>query len=215
MDILHVIALPLQPLVEKRAIGLEVLGIARIDDLEIAVRIRQADCIQFLAHIILATDNQRLAQSGSRIGHRRAQDTHIIPFCKYHPRLRFLRAIEQPVQHAGRGIKPGAQIGLILFKIHNRFARNSGINPRLRNGGWNCIDQARVEGRRNDVVPPKGQFAPIGHRNLVGDILARELGKSLRTGNFHGIIDGPCPNIQRPSEEIGETKHVIDLIWVI
>ena len=55
----------------------------------------------------------------------------------------------------------------------------------------------------------------IGRCHFVRHILPRQFGQRIGGGNFHFVIDGPRPHVQRPPENIGESQNVVDLIGIV
>ena len=77
------------------------------------------------------------------------------------------------------------------------------------------MDQAGIEWRGNNVIPPERQRLSISNRNFIRHIFAREIGKRVRTSDLHLIVDRARVNIQRTSEQIREPQHVVHLIGII
>src|SRR5256885_17005021 len=80
----------------------------------------------------------------------------------------------------------------------------------------NSADQPGIERYRNDVVGAIGWArAAIGDRDLVGDVLAGELGQRVRSGNLHLLIDSARGDVERAAEDVGETEHIVDLVGIV
>ena len=77
------------------------------------------------------------------------------------------------------------------------------------------MDQTRVKRRWDDIIPPKRQFATIGHGNFVRNIFAGQFRQRVRTGNLHFIVDGAGVDVQGTAEQIGKAKHVVDLVRIV
>ncbi len=55
----------------------------------------------------------------------------------------------------------------------------------------------------------------IGSGHLVRHIFLGQAGERSGAGNLHFLIDGPGAYVERAAENIGKTKHIIDLIGII
>ena len=51
--------------------------------------------------------------------------------------------------------------------------------------------------------------------DLVGDVLARELGQSLGRGDLHRVVDRAGTNVQRAAEDVGEAEDVVHLVGIV
>ena len=80
----------------------------------------------------------------------------------------------------------GKLSALLFIVTGKRYMDNRApmpVHPCPRNCGRNTMDQARIERCRYDIVTPKGQFATIGHRDLIWNILAGQFSQCLCTSN--------------------------------
>ena len=115
-----------------------------------------------------------------------------------------------------RRVLPRTQAGAIGLHIRNRLLRDARIHRRLGNGGGNNFHKARVERRRNDIIPAKFVHeAAISRRDLFGHSFARQLRQRMCGGNLHRLVDGGRPHIQRAAEQERETQDIVDLIGEI
>ena len=86
----------------------------------------------------------------------------------------------------------------------------------LATAGGIDVDQARIERHRDDVVAPEARpRALIGGGDLVGHVLARQLGQRLRGGDLHLHVDGRRAHVERAAEDVGEAEDVVDLVRIV
>ena len=85
----------------------------------------------------------------------------------------------------------------------------------LATAGGTSRDQPRIERHRDDVVGPEFRPRPVGGGDLVGHVLARELGERLRGGDLHLHVDGGGAHVERAAEDVGEAEHVVDLVRIV
>ena len=115
-----------------------------------------------------------------------------------------------------RRVLPRAQAGAIGLHIRNRLLRDARIHRGLGNGGGNNFHKARVERRRDDIIPAKFVHqATISRRDLFGHSFARQLRQRMCGGNLHRLVDGGCPHIQRTAKQEREAQDIVDLIGKI
>ena len=78
------------------------------------------------------------------------------------------------------------------------------------------VDQARIERHRDDVFAPEARpRALIGGGDLVGHVLAGELGQRLGGGDLHLHVDRRRPHVERAAEDVGEAEDVVDLVRIV
>ena len=82
--------------------------------------------------------------------------------------------------------------------------------------GGHDRNKARIERHGNQIVTTKTRArALIGARDIVGHILARELGQGAHRGDLHFHIDRLGAHIERAAEDVGKAEDVIDLVRII
>ena len=114
------------------------------------------------------------------------------------------------------GIEAARQRAAVLRHVGDRLARHAGIHRRLRHRRRHRRDQARIERHRHDVFRPVAQpAAGIGAVDLVGHVLARQLGQRLGGGDLHLLVDGAGAHVERAAEDVGEAQHVVDLVGIV
>ena len=213
--VLAVHPLALQAGIERLVIGAQMRGLGGAHHLDLGHRVGEAGGGQLLGHVAVAAHDQRPAEAAALPGHGGAQDARVVALGEDHPRLAAPGAGVDRLHHRRRGVHALAQRLLIGLHVDDRAAGDAGVHPGLGDGGRDDVDQPRVEGRRDDVVAPEGQLAAIGHRHLVGHVLAREPRQRLGAGDLHLVVDRAGMDVQRPAEEIGEPQHVVDLVGII
>ena len=103
-----------------------------------------------------------------------------------------------------------------FFEVEDRLACDARIHCRARHRHRHRRYQAWVEGHGDDVVRAEARpVALIGGRDVVGHVLARQLGQRMGGGDLHVLVDGGCPHIQRAAEDVGEAEHVVDLVGIV
>ena len=129
--------------------------------------------------------------------------------------MRFI-AVHDRLHHAGDRVAPRGKLGAIGFHVDDGLARDARIHRRLRDRRGNDGDQARIEGRRDQIFAAEARpRALIGARHIVRHVLARKLGQRVHGGDLHFHIDGFRSHIERAAKNIGKTKHIIDLVRII
>ena len=95
-------------------------------------------------------------------------------------------------------------------------AGHSGVDGGLGYGHRDTGDQARVEGLGNQVFAAEGDVVVIvccgddvGHR-LLG-----QRGERFYGGYLHRVVDLGRANVERSSEDVGETEQVVHLVGVV
>ena len=128
---------------------------------------------------VLAADQDRGAEVLVDEGERRADDLLLLPFREHHALRELSHPLEDAVQRAGDRVAPGRELGLVGPDVDDRAPRDARVHGGLRHGGRHRVDQARVEGDGDDVVPPEaGPRALVGRRDLVRHVLAGEIGRA-------------------------------------
>ena len=73
-----------------------------------------------------------------------------------------------------------------------------------------------IERHGDDVFAAEAQpRAAIGERDLVGHVLARQFGQSVRGGDLHLHVDGLGAHVERAAEDVGKAEDVVDLVGII
>lgn len=86
----------------------------------------------------------------------------------------------------------------------------------LGNCWWNGMDQLGIEGYWDDVLGIEFWLVVvISSGDFVGDFFVCEFGQGLCVGNFYGVVDSGCVNVQCVLEDIGEIEYVVDLVGII
>ena len=208
-------ALPLQALVEERLVGLEMLGVGGVDHLQLAHRIGHAGGFQLGLHVRFAAHHDRLAEAVALIGHRGAQRADVVTLGEDHRRLGLPGARVQPLQHRGGRVHPRLQAQLVAFHVDDRPPRHPGRHADLRHRRRDPPDQPRIERGRDDVVAAEFQLPAIGDLDLVGHVLARQLGQRPGAGDLHLVVDRARVDVQRAAEQVGKAQHVVDLVRIV
>ena len=165
--------------------------------------------------MLAAADNDRLAKSGALERHGCANDALIVAFSEHNAGLLLTRTRVDGLQNGRSRVEAFLQRLFIGFQIDNRAPRNAGIHTGTGHGGRNCIDQARIKRRRDDVIRTKCQLAPIGHCHFVGNVSTRQCGQRLSAGDFHFVVDRAGMDVKRTAEQVGKAEDVVHLIWII
>ena len=215
---LHVameITIALQPLVDEVGVG-RVLGRQpRIVDLH-ARLVLDAERLHGLAHLLLAADQDRRAVAVVAEHHGGADRALFLALGEDDALRVGLHLLEQALQEMTGRIEAAGQAALVLRHIGDVFLGDAGIHRRLRDGGRDLDDQARIERHRHDVVGSVAQAAAgIGAIDLVGHVLARELGQRLGGGDLHLLVDRRGAHVESAAEDVGESQHVVDLVGIV
>ena len=110
---------------------------------------------------------------------------------------------------ADSSIRIGVEVGDLL-------PGDAGLHRRFRHRRRDAGDQARIEGRGNDVFRAIDRArAAIGGGHFVGHVLARQGGDGFGGGDLHRFIDGGGAHIQRAAEDIGKAQHIVDLVGIV
>jgi hypothetical protein len=120
------------------------------------------------------------------------------------------------LQEAGGGIQALGQAGAVGVHVGDRLAGHAGVHGRLGDERRHVPDQARVEGRGDDVLRAELQLAAvIGGGDLVGHVLAGQHGQGVGAGDLHLVIDAAGPHVQGAAEDVGEAQDVVDLVGIV
>ena len=208
------IALPLQPLVQEGRIG----GIAprqpRVEDLD-ALGQLDAGVLRGLAHALLAADELRGAEPLLHEIRGRANDLLLLAFREHHALGLAPEPLEHPREHAGDRIESHAQLVTVAVHVDDRFARHPGIHRGAGDRQRHRRDQPGIERHRNDVFRPVFRARAVGGGDLVGHVLARQLGQRSRGRDLHLHVDAGRLDVERAAEDIGKAQHVVDLVRVV
>ena len=168
-----------------------------------------------LAHAVLAADQQRRAEPLLHEARGGADHLLLLALGEHHA----LRPPPQPLvdalQHAGDRIAARAQLRAIGVHVDDRLARDAGVHRGLGDRRRHERDQARIERHRDDVVGPVFRPRAIGGGDLVGHVLARELGERVGGGDLHLHVDGGRAHVERAAEDVGKAEHVVDLVRIV
>jgi len=106
-----------------------------------------------------------------------------------------------------------AEASPIGVKILDGAARHATFHRRLNDSDWHPLKEARIKGLRNDVVRAKLQrLTVISLRHLFRGLLLGEVDQTIRTGNFHFVVNRGRTAVERAAKKEGETQYVVDLI---
>ena len=104
----------------------------------------------------------------------------------------------------------------VSFEVGNRVAGDSAFGSGLCHGRWNGGEQSAVERFGQDVVGTEFHvFLAVELADGCGHRFACEGRDGMGCGELHGFVDGRCPAIERSTEDIGESKNIIDLVGVV
>ena len=208
--------LALQPVIEKLRIGHIAMRERRIADFNaLVLKVNAGQCCN-LGNAVFTAHQNGAAIALIDKGHGGADDLFLLALGKNHALGVASHPLDNALQCARYGVSPRRKLRLIGGKINNRLFRHAAVHRSSRHRHRNHMDQARVEGHWDDIVPAKPWArALIGSRHLVGDIFARQSCQRQSCRNFHLHIDRGGAHIQRPAENIGKAQHIIDLIGII
>ena len=90
------------------------------------------------------------------------------------------------------------------------------IGSGLGHSGRDAQNQARVKRCGDQVVPAKRQlFARIGAGHFFADVGLGQIGDLAHAGQLHGLGDLGGATVQGAPKDVGEAKHVVDLVRVV
>ena len=90
------------------------------------------------------------------------------------------------------------------------------IHRRLGDRGRDDLHQPRIERRRDDVIGAEAvRLAAIGRGDLLGHLLAGELGERVGGGDLHLLVDRRRAHVERAAEDEGEAEDVVDLVRIV
>ena len=211
-------ALPLQALVEELGVD----GVAARQPRRWRSRCRPGRSMSMPAAAavsrdpVLAADQDRGAEVLVDEGERRADDLLLLAFREHHALREAAHPLEDAVERAGDRVAPGRELRPVGPHVDDRAPGDARVHGGLRHRRRDRVDQARVEGDGDDVVPAEaGPRALVGRRDLVRHVLAGELGQGLRRRDLHLHVDGGGAHVERPAEDVGEAEHVVDLVRVV
>ena len=209
------VALALQARVEVLGVlvpALVAAGVVRLD----RIGELQARRGEGLSDVPLAADQDGLPEPQVEEGVGGARNLRLLALgeddalgCVAH----LLDDVGKPACHR---VEPAGELGRIPVHVDDRAARHAGLHGRLGDGEGHAADEPRVERRGDDVVGPVFHLpAQEGDGDLVGHLLARQLGERVGGGDLHGLVDGGGLHVQRAAEDEGKAQHVVDLVRII
>ena len=107
---------------------------------------------------------------------------------------------------------------LLAVGVHvvDRTRGDARVGCGLSYGRRDAHDQARIEGRGDQVVRSEHQFlAGIGVGHLFADVGLGQVGNLAHAGQLHLLGDLGCAAVERATEDVGETQDVVDLVRVV
>ncbi len=123
--------------------------------------------------------------------------------------------LEEGLQARHRRIEAGRQLVAVGRPVGDRLAGDARINGRLGNGLRYGDDQTRIERRRNDVIGAVAKLLVVSRIDLVGNVLAGQIGQGAGGGQLHVVVDGAGPDVQGTPEDVGEAENVVDLVRIV
>jgi hypothetical protein len=94
--------------------------------------------------------------------------------------------------------------------------RHARVHRGLGDSDGNRRDQARIKRHRDDVLRAEaGADALVSRGDIIGHILAGEIGQRLGGGDLHVVVDGRCPHVERAAEDVGKAQDIVDLVGII
>ena len=104
----------------------------------------------------------------------------------------------------------------VAVHVDDRLARHARIHRGLGDRRRDVAHQARIERRGDDVFGPERRPATVeGGCDLIGHLLARQIGQRLGGGDLHRLVDGRGLHVERAAEDEGEAEHIVDLVGVV
>ena len=105
---------------------------------------------------------------------------------------------------------------LVAFPVGDRCAGYTAFHSSLGYGCTHLCDKAWVYRFWNEVFRTEGQVVDVV--NIVHHIWNRllgQIGDGMYGSHLHLLVDGTCVNIERTTEDVWESDHVVDLVWII
>src|SRR5262249_17575567 len=106
---------------------------------------------------------------------------------------------------------------LLTIGVHidDRTSRDSRIGRGPGHRRRDYLDQTRVERFWDEVVAAKAKtLALVRGRNDLGYLRHREIRERADGGEFHLLVDGRRPAVERAPEDEWEAQDIVDLIGI-
>ena len=208
LDVADQVALALQALIEIGDIIGVPLGQRGVDDLDAFAEL-DAEILRALADRLLAADQQRRAEPFVHEGRGGADDLLFLALGEHHALGRSLQPLEHLLQHPRNRIAPRAERLAVGVHVLDRLPRHAGVHRGFRHGGRHVRNQPRVERHRDDVVRPELRPRAVSRGDLVGHVLAGELGERAGRGDLHLHVDGGGADVERAAEDVGKPSTLL------
>ena len=215
VDVVAVVTFALQAVVQVFLVRIQMASVGGVDDLKLAHGIAKTCALKAFFDVAFTANDQCLAIPRALIVYGGAQNADIVALGENHAGLCGAGAGGNTAQNVGSRVHTRLERGFIALKVDNRATGHTGVHTGARDGGRDHVDQTRVKRRRDDVIAPERQLAPIGHCDLIGHIHARDFGQGLGAGDFHLVIDGTGVDVQRATEQIRKAQNVVHLVRIV
>ena len=140
----------------------------------------------------------------------------MVGFRENHPFRGLFCHIVETAQHFIVQPHPFTKNFAVLFPVGNGFPGNSRRYRRFGNCWCNNCQQPVVEWFWNDIIAAETQpFQVISGIHHIGNCLFCQISNSTDSGNLHLFVNAGSTDIQRPTENIGKTQHIVYLVGMI
>ena len=139
----------------------------------------------------------------------------LLAFRKHDALGRLLGFVDHDAHHALHLAQAAFQLFTIFEKIH-RLLRYARIHGRLGHSSRLPQQHARIERFGDDVLRTEFEtFHAVSAADGIRDLLTRELGQGVSSGQLHRVVDGGGSYVQRASKNEGKAQYVVHLVRII
>ena len=109
-----------------------------------------------------------------------------------------------------------AQMLLVCLPVGDRSTSHTAVHGSLGDGSTYLSDQTWIDWFWNEVFRTEGEVVDMIYViDYIWHWLLSQVGDGVNSSQLHLLVDGTSVNIERATEDIWETDHIVDLVRII